>query len=110
MNNGGVLYSDLNLPPGASAKYICDTGYNLQPLHGRYEFTCTEDGIWDGNATEVPVECQCESMHTPSIAPLHPEAHPETHLGPVLANHASHRETLNNGHTSGPAILSSLGG
>ena len=64
MDNGGILYSDLNLPPGTDARYICNTGYDLDPLHdnGRYEFTCTEDGVWDGNVTEVPVECQCKQV------------------------------------------------
>lgn len=60
VSNGGVVYSDLNLSPGTTAKYICDAGYTLQTLQGRSEFSCNEDGIWDGNVAEVPVECHGE--------------------------------------------------
>ena len=61
--NGGIVYDNLNLSPGAVGKYICDVAYILQPLYGHYQFTCTEDGIWDGNVTEVPVECVCECAY-----------------------------------------------
>ncbi len=62
VDNGGIVYSDLSLAPGISARYVCDVGFNLRPFYERYNFTCTEDGIWDGNVTEVPVECQREDL------------------------------------------------
>ena len=64
VSNGGVVYSDLNLSPGTIAKYICDVGYTLQTLQGRSEFSCTEDGIWDGNVVVVPVECHGEYTYS----------------------------------------------
>ena len=58
MANGGVVYSDLHLSPGTTGKYVCDTGYALQPLlDRRYEFSCTIDGVWDGDVIDAPVEC-----------------------------------------------------
>ena len=60
VENGGVVYTNLNLPPGTTGRYICNVGYDLLSFHKRSEFTCTEDGLWDGNVTKVPVACQCE--------------------------------------------------
>lgn len=58
MENGGIVYDDLNLAPGTTGKYICNVGYSLIPVFGRDKFTCTEEGIWDGNVTVVPVSCE----------------------------------------------------
>ena len=63
VDNGGLVYSDLNLSPGASGRYICNEGYTLEPLSKRVNFTCTEDGVWDGNITQVPIRCQCKYFH-----------------------------------------------
>ncbi len=62
VENGGVVYSDLNLAPGASGRYVCNEGYLLITFYDSYKFTCTEEGIWDGNVTEVPVACQCKFL------------------------------------------------
>jgi len=52
----------MNLAPGAIGRYTCFEGYTLISFDedGRYEYACTEDGIWDGNVTTVPVRCQCK--------------------------------------------------
>lgn len=60
MSNGGVIYSNINLGPGTTGRYICNDGYTLNPLADRYEFTCTIDGVWDGDVIEAPVECLCK--------------------------------------------------
>ena len=64
VENGGIIYDDLNLAPGATGRYTCYEGYTLVSFDedGRYEYTCTEEGIWDGSVTTVPVKCQCEFM------------------------------------------------
>ena len=54
------MYSDLNLAPGAEGRYICNEGYSLHTLDGRKQFTCTEDGVWDGDVLKVPVQCLCK--------------------------------------------------
>ena len=60
--NGGTVYSDLNLSPGTTGRYMCNAGYTL---HGeRQEFVCTVDGVWDGDVTEVPVACKCKTVKT----------------------------------------------
>lgn len=55
-----MIYSNLNLAPGESGRYICNAGYALHSFQDRYEFVCTEDGVWDGNVTEAPIECLCK--------------------------------------------------
>ena len=61
LENGGVVYSDLNLAPGTEGRYICNEGYSIHMLYGRKLFTCTEDGVWDGDVLElVPVQCLCK--------------------------------------------------
>ena len=60
LENGGVVYSDLNLPPGTEGRYICNEGYTMHTDNGRKQFTCTEDGVWDGEIIEVPVQCVCK--------------------------------------------------
>lgn len=54
--HGGVIYSDLALLPGVSARYACDEGYSL---HGHGEYNCSEDGVWSGNTSDVP---SCEGI------------------------------------------------
>ena len=54
------MYTDLNLAPGCTGKYICNEGYDAHALYGQKEFNCTEDGIWNGNVTTAPVACVCE--------------------------------------------------
>ena len=54
------MYSDLNLSPGAEGRYICNEGYSIHTFNGRKEFTCTEDGVWDGDVLRVPVQCVCK--------------------------------------------------
>lgn len=61
VTNGGIIYSNLNLGPGTTGRYICNSGYALQPLAGRYEFSCNIDGVWDGDVIEAPVECLCKT-------------------------------------------------
>ena len=61
VDNGGVIYDDLNLAPGATGRYTCFEGYTLvSDAAGRYEYMCAEDGIWDGDVATVPVRCQCK--------------------------------------------------
>ena len=60
VESGGVVYSDLNLAPGCVGRYICNEGYVVHTLNGRREFTCTEDGVWDGDVLKVPVQCVCK--------------------------------------------------
>lgn len=67
VENGGIIYDDLNLGSGATGRYICDEGYSLHLFQSRHVFTCTEDGIWDGNVTTVPVQCLCKSISHPPI-------------------------------------------
>lgn len=54
------MYSDLNLAPGCEGRYICNEGFAIQTLAGHKEFTCTEDGVWDGNVLDMPVQCVCK--------------------------------------------------
>ena len=56
-DKGGVVYSDLNLAPGCEGRYVCNEGFTVLTLNGRKEFRCTEDGVWDGEVLEVPVQC-----------------------------------------------------
>lgn len=64
--NGGIIYSDLNLAPGTTGRYICDAGFML---HGQHEFVCTEDGVWDGHVIEVQVSCKCKNKIENIFAP-----------------------------------------
>lgn len=54
------MYTDLNLAPGCTGKYICNEGYAIHTLYGHKEFNCTEYGIWNGNVTTAPVVCVCK--------------------------------------------------
>ena len=69
VENGAVVYSDLNLGAGCVAHYVCNEGYTLQSIRGQKEFVCDEYGIWNGDTTSVPVECLCkfpvQSLHIP---------------------------------------------
>lgn len=54
--HGGVIYSDLTLVPGVSARYVCDERFSL---HGYGKYNCSEEGVWSGNTSNVP---SCEGM------------------------------------------------
>ena len=60
VENGAVVYSDLNLGAGCIARYVCNEGYTLQSIRGQKEFVCDEYGIWNGDTTTAPVKCLCE--------------------------------------------------
>ena len=60
MENGAVVYSDLNLGAGCVARYVCNEGYTLQSIRGQKEFVCDDYGIWNGDTSTAPVECLCK--------------------------------------------------
>ena len=60
IENGALVYSNLNLGAGCVGRYVCNEGYTLQSIRGQKEFVCDEHGIWNGDTTTAPVECSCE--------------------------------------------------
>lgn len=61
VENGVVVYSDLNLKAGCVGRYVCNEGYTLQSIHGQKEFVCDEYGLWDFRDTsKALVKCLCK--------------------------------------------------